>query len=149
MAIRQIRCIGLATLALAAAASSMVTAAGQNTLRAPGGGDNPPEPPPHCLDRVEAQFSAWPPTVLAGQTTTLTWSVGSGGSCSYTLSLHGEPVGRSGTRLTTVLATTTYQLTAHGSGRSKTWFAPVRVGLPPRDQYGRIDVTITSNNQAW
>lgn len=110
--------------------------------------DDPPgdrEPPP-CLEKMEAEFYASPPAVTLGQSTTLHWRVT--GCPAARKSVTGRPgeAGASGSFVITPLASGTRTLRASFGGASREWHAPIKVNLP-KDQYGRINVTITSDEQ--
>ncbi|WP_437683450.1 FG-GAP-like repeat-containing protein [Sorangium sp. So ce131] len=110
--------------------------------------DDPPgeqEPSP-CLQQVRASFSASPSTVTLGQSTTLRWSVT--GCPSATKKITGVPgtVAATGSQVITPKANGTWTLTVRLGGASRSWSVPVKV-LLPKDEHGRINVTITSSDQ--
>jgi VCBS repeat protein len=104
------------------------------------------DPPESCLDDVWAEFYASPGTVTLGQSTTLRWNVETNG-CTVTLGLGGVGnVSRTGSRVVTPGYSHWYTLTARRNAMAKTFYAWAAVDLP-RDVWGRINVTITSNDQ--
>ena len=104
------------------------------------------EPPGSCLDNVTASLRASPTSIVQGQTTTVSWSV-QAGNCTVTQSLGGVSVPRSGSRDYAPTSNATWMLVVRLGSRTRTWRASVTVSLP-KDEYGRINVTITSNHQA-
>src|SRR4051812_35680694 len=74
------------------------------------------------------QFSATPTSVAAGQQTTLNWST----TNATTVTIDGVAVGLAGTRPVTPTATTTYVLSATGSGgtTSANVVVTIAAGLP-------------------
>jgi hypothetical protein len=109
---------------------------------AEGDGD---DPPPSCLDNVTTTFYASPTTIAVGQKTTISWNVHAG-NCPVTQTIGGVSVLRSGSREETPSTNATWTLTVRLGSRTRRWTASVAVTLP-KDEYGRINVTITSNDQ--
>jgi hypothetical protein len=132
----------LVLLVLTALVPELGAGAEQSVPMPPPGGD----PPPSCIENVTASFYASPPTVALGQTTTLHWNVRAG-ACGVTQSIGGlGNVARSGSLAVTPMTPRSYTLTVRLGSRSKSFSTSVDVTLP-KDQYGRINVTITSNEQ--
>jgi hypothetical protein len=133
-------------LLLTALVPELGAAAAQSLPIAPPGGGGG-DPPPSCIENVTASFNASPSTVALGQPTTLSWNVHAG-ACGVTQSIGGlGNVARSGSLAVTPTTPRSYTLTVWlGNSRSKSFSTSVGITLP-KDQYGRINVTITSNEQ--
>jgi hypothetical protein len=102
-------------------------------------------PPPSCVGNVTVSFHASRLSVPLGETTTLHWNVRANG-CNVTQTINGASVARTGSRVETPTSNRTWTLTVRQGPGSRSWSAPVTVTLP-EDAYGRINVTITSNDQ--
>jgi peptidoglycan-associated lipoprotein len=88
----------------------------------------PPPPPPPAALAPTASLSANPSTVDKGQATTLTWQT----TNATDVSIDGiGPVETSGTRSVTPTDSTTYRLTAKGSGGMQDATARVTVNAAP------------------
>jgi hypothetical protein len=130
--------------AIALAALVTVLAVPGSVRAIPPGGDDPGK---SCLDNVTASFQASPPSIDSGKTTTLTWSLQGTNCAGMTQSITGlGNVPRSGSQVYTLFNNRTWILTARLGSRSKSWTTSAAVSLP-KDAYGRINVTITSNDQ--
>ena len=90
-----------------------------------GGGDSAPSPPPQ--PPVIQSFSADPPAIAAGQSSTLSWTAGGAASLAIDQGI-GTVTGTS--RVVTPTATTTYTLTAANASGSATQTVTVTVSSP-------------------
>jgi hypothetical protein len=75
-----------------------------------GVGCPPPDPPPPKCTALTGSLTASPATINAGQSATLQWSVS--GTCSASLTVAGQSVGRSGSMTVTPPSSTSYALEA-------------------------------------
>lgn len=86
----------------------------------------PPPPPPPPPKPVTATLSANPSSILAGQSSTLTWST----EAADEVALDGQKVNASGSQSVSPTQTTTYHLTAKGAGGTQEATAQVTVTQP-------------------
>ena len=89
-------------------------------------------------------FSANPPSVAPGASSTLSWTSTNATSCSGT---GFSPSGASGSRLVSPTVSTTYSITCTGSGGSTAESAAVIVNPPPRFTW-KQSLPVTFNNPA-
>ncbi|HET7872323.1 MAG TPA: flagellar motor protein MotB, partial [Terriglobales bacterium] len=86
----------------------------------------PPPPPPPPPKPVTATLSANPSSVIAGQSSTLTWSTENADD----VTLEGQKVNVSGSQSVSPTQTTTYHLVAKGAGGTQEATAQVSVTQP-------------------
>ena len=91
------------------------------------GGKKKPPPPPPPPAPVTATLSANPATIQSGQSSTLTWSTQN----ATDITLDGNKVDASGSQSVSPRQTTTYHLTAKGTGGTQDATATVTVTAPP------------------
>jgi peptidoglycan-associated lipoprotein len=86
----------------------------------------PPPPPPPPPTPVTATLSANPSSIMAGQSSTLTWNT----QGADDVTLDGQKVNVSGSQTVTPTQTTTYHLSAKGAGGTQEATAQVTVSQP-------------------
>jgi peptidoglycan-associated lipoprotein len=86
----------------------------------------PPPPPPPPPKPVTATLSANPTSILAGQSSTLTWTTENADE----VTLEGQKVNVSGSQSVSPTQTTTYHLSAKGAGGTQDATAQVTVAQP-------------------
>lgn len=86
----------------------------------------PPAPPPPPPTPVTATLSANPSSIMAGQSSTLTWNT----EGADDVALDGQKVNVSGSQTVTPTQTTTYHLSAKGAGGTQEATAQVTVMQP-------------------
>lgn len=86
----------------------------------------PPAPPPPPPKPVTATLSADPSSIMAGQSSTLTWNT----EGADDVALDGQKVNVSGSQTVTPTQTTTYHLSAKGAGGTQEATAQVTVMQP-------------------
>lgn len=86
----------------------------------------PPPPPPPPPTPVTATLSADPSSIMAGQSSTLTWNT----QGADDVTLDGQKVNVSGSQSVTPTQTTTYHLSAKGAGGTQEATAQVTVSQP-------------------
>ena len=86
----------------------------------------PPPPPPPPPKPVTATLSANPSSIMAGQSSTLTWNT----EGADDVALDGQKVNVSGSQSVTPAQTTTYHLSAKGAGGTQEATAQVTVMQP-------------------
>lgn len=86
----------------------------------------PPPPPPPPPKPVTATLSANPSSIMAGQSSTLTWNTDGADD----VALDGQKVNVSGSQSVTPAQTTTYHLSAKGAGGTQEATAQVTVMQP-------------------